>query len=254
MRDRTRLLTLAACAGLAVAGCAGEREGRASAPLETTVVLEEQPLDLDQRADGARIVGRLEPVPPNADPDRVLVIQLLRDGASIAQELAPGLDGMRVVDARFVGDAVVTIGADHVLRVHAGGRTAELDSHAYEPLSVAGTAVAYVRGELPFFEVARADVATGAVVAVTQGMAPAWSPALTPDGRAIVFVSGAEGSPRFYRIDGTGTRALPPTARTPSSPIAPRFEDGLLVFHDEQGQAWVDLERGAIVRSSGGVR
>lgn len=203
---------------------------------------------LDQGAGGARIVGRLEPFPPNADPERVLVIRA--EGTPLAAQL----DGARVVDARFVGDAVVTIGPDHVMRVHTQAGATELDTQAYEPMSVAGSRIAYVRGEPPFLELARADVATGTAVTLTSGMAPAWSPALTPDGEAIVFVSGAAGSPRLYRIEGAGQpEALPQTARTPASPIAPRFEDGLLVFEDEQGTAWLDVDRGRIVRTTAQV-
>ena len=208
---------------------------------------------LDQHADGARLVGRVEPVPPDSDADRVIVLRVVAGDGTCA----PGLEGARVTDARFVGDDVVTIGADRVLRLHAqGGQVAELDTEAYEPLSVAGSQVAYVRGEMPFFEVARADVRTGVVAAVTSGMAPAWSPALTPDGSAIVFVSGAEGAPRLYRVQGSGApRALAPSARTPSSPIAPRFvtEPGhgeVLVFEDEQGRVWLDLAQGQVVRTA----
>jgi len=207
---------------------------------------------LDQRADGARLFGQIEPVPPNSDADRVIALRVVGPAASL-----PGLEGARVTDARFVGDDVVTIGADYVLRVHfAGGEVVALDSEVFAPLSVAGTQLAYARGDAPFFEISRADVRTGAVQSVSEGMAPAWSPALTPDGRAIVFVSAIEGSPRLYRAEGSGEpRALAPTARTPSSPIAPRFvtepgEGELLVFEDEAGRVWLEPEQGRVVRTA----
>jgi hypothetical protein len=259
MEGMTRWLgAVCVCVSLGLgAGCeTGELEGAegargaledsvAPAPTVTAPAFEAARV-LDQRADGARIVGRLEPFPPNADPERVLVIS----GQGIAPAIAAQLAGARVVDARFTGDAVVSIGPDHVLRLHTQAGVTELDTHAYGPMSVAGTQVAYARGEMPFFELARADVATGAVATITTNMAPAWSPAFTPDG-AIVFVSGAGGSPRLYRVEGSGApEALPQTARTPASPIAPRFEDGLLVFEDEQGTAWLDLEQGRVVRTS----
>lgn len=264
MEGMIRLGAMCACVSLVLAaGCESGDHGAARGALEDSVapavpdptlpaptVIEPALGDervLDRRADGARITGHLEPFPPNADPERVLVIHTRGLPAAIATQL----EGARVVDARFVGDAVATIGPDHVLRLHTQAGVSELDHEAYAPMSVAGARIAYVRGEMPFFEVARADTTTGAASALTTNMAPAWSPALTPDGETVVFVSGAGGSPRLYRIEGSGApEALPETARTPASPIAPRFEDGLLVFEDEQGTAWLDLEQGRIVRTS----
>jgi hypothetical protein len=80
-------------------------------------------------------------------------------------------------------------------------------------------------------------------------MNPAWSPALTPDGTAIVFVSGIEGTARLYRAENGEVRPLPPTERTPSAPVAPRFEEGLLHFVDHLGDVWLDPERGEVVRT-----
>ena len=234
---------------LALAAC---HAGTAPRPERTELVQgpgDSEPA-LDRRADGARIVGNAAPPPPHTDAEPITTVQVVRDGASIATEIDPSLDGAPVLHARFVADGVVTIGADHVLRWHARGRARELDRGAYGPISVAGSRIAYVRGAAPFLELARADVESGTTVGLTQGMAPTWSPALTPDGGAIVFVSGVQGTPRFYRIDGDGApRALAPTQRTPGSPVAPRFDGELLVFDDAYGRAWVDLEQGQIVRT-----
>ncbi|MDQ3034264.1 MAG: hypothetical protein M3Y87_17785 [Myxococcota bacterium] len=266
------VISLGICAVLGV-GCGTAEPARQSEALQTAPAPEVAPSEgaideprvdgqivLDERADGARLIGRIEPVPANADPERAVVLRVLGDGASIASDIDPALDGARILDARFAGNGVVTIGTDHTLRAHAHGRAIELDTNAYGPLSVAGATVAYVRGHAPMLELARADVSSGTTVALTQDMSPVWSPALTPDGRSIVFVSAAEGTPRFYRIDGDGApRALPPTTRTPGSPIGPRFETDdvegeLLVFDDELGTAWVDLEQGRIVRTTEGAR
>lgn len=215
----------------------------APAPAREPVLLAEPlapgEIVLDQRADGARIVGTIEPVRPNTDAERVVAIR------AIAAELEP----MRALDARFAADGIVTIGTDHVLCFHRRGAIAQLDTEVYGPISVAGSRVAYVTGAAPLLELARADVSTGQAITLTSGMSPAWSPALTPDGRSIVFVSGVSGTPRFYRVDGEGPpRALAPTARTPGSPIGPRFEGDLLRFDDELGTAWLDLAEGRIVR------
>lgn len=217
-----------------------ERSASLEAPLVHASGAREVTLDV---RDAVRLVGVLEEAPADSDADRVLVLHV-SGGASID----PALEGARVLDARFVDEGIATIGTDHVLRLHRNGHAIELDQLVEPPLSVAVGALAYARGYPPNLEIARIDLATGTAVAVTQGMNPAWSPALTPDGSAIVFVSGLEGTARFYRSEDGAIRALPRTERTPSAPVAPRFEDGLLHFADEQGEVWVDLERGAVVR------
>lgn len=193
-------------------------------------------LVLDRRGDGATLRGVPVPLPPETDADRVLVLQAELQGRAID----PTLDGARVLDARFVGArAVVTVGADHVLRVHEDGAAIELDRDVEAPLSVSGTVLAYGRGDMPFFELARADVATRTTSAWTSGMAPVWSPALSADGREAIFVSGASGAPRLHRIGANGVAtALAEAAAFPSSLRAPRWEGGTLRFEDESGRAW----------------
>jgi hypothetical protein len=192
---------------------------------------------LDRRDDGATLTGRPERALAESDPERVLVL-VARDGAGNALAEAE-LEGARVLDARFAGETIVTLGADHVLRAHRDGLVSTLDAGVEAPLSasVSGTIVAYARGEMPTFELARVDVATGEAEALTDAMAPVWSPALSPDGRQIVFVSGATGSPRLYRIEGGGTPTLlPDVGAFPSSLRAPRWdESGTLTFEDEAG-------------------
>ena len=186
---------------------------------------------LDQRGD-ARIVGRVEPAPPNGDPDRVLTLR----GA--------GLDGRRALDARFVGDRIVVLDSDHVLRVIDDAGEVELDRAVEAPLSVAGGAVAYVRGEMPFFEAARAVPATGEVTAVADSIRPAWSPALSPDGARMVFATSAPGRPRLY-LPGRGYVDAP---RVPTSPGGPVWLGDTLALADEAGVAFVDLSTGQVVR------
>lgn len=209
---------------------------------------------LDRRADGARLMGRLEPVPENADPDRVLRLQ-----ASGAQ-LPSALHDARVLDARFApDDALVVLGTDHVLRIHlASGAELVLDGQVEPPLSLVGQRVAYVRGARPDLEVAVADLSSGAVDTLTEGMAPAWSPALSPEGTHVLFVSAREGSPALYVAPTAGgpPRALPPTERFPTAPVAPRWEGGALRFWDERGEHVLPLAEGldALPTSPGGAR
>lgn len=237
-----------------LAACATPPETPASAPLTVDDAPQAPSLAapqarevLDRRGDGALITGLLEPAPADSDPERVLVLS----AEPALRAIDPALEGARVLDARFVGDdTIVTVGADHVLRAHAGGGSRELDAEVEAPLSVAGTTLAYARGDMPFFELARADVATGEVRAWTEGMAPVWSPALSPDGREAIFVSGAAGAPRLHRIAADGAPiALPALDRFPSSPRAPRWQDGTLTFEDETGAtALLDVATGRLVQ------
>lgn len=181
---------------------------------------------LDRRADGAVIRGALLPALRDTDEEPVYRISL---------DVEPSLDGTSVLAAAFVEGGIVTVGPDHVLRMHRGGEVTELDSEALGPLSVAGTRVAYVRGVMPSYELALADVATGEARALTTDMAPVWSPALAANGD-VVFVSGVSGAPRLHRIAGGVTQRLEETPFFPSSLRAPRFDGSVLSFEDETGQ------------------
>lgn len=188
-------------------------------------------IELDRRADGATLFGTLEPFPENADPDRVLVLRTAGLPGS-------ALDGARVLDARFAASGIVVLGADHELvLLRPDGTRVTLDTEAEGPLSVEADRVAYVRGQMPEYELALADLPSLSARTVTQGMAAVWSPALSQDGTEVVFVSSVTGSPRLYRMPASGgePRLLPPSDRFPSSPFAPRWEGNVLRFEDERG-------------------
>jgi hypothetical protein len=104
-----------------------------------------------------------------------------------------------------------------------------------------GRHLVYCRGDGPDAEVFRAD--DGRVRAVTTGMAPVWSPAISPDGRAVVFVSAASGVPALYRVDAdapprqltnVGVRArpgvVPALAPYPDAMTPPLLGRVFLVF------------------------
>jgi len=188
---------------------------------------------LDRRPDGAALFATVLPAPIGGDPERVMTLRA---------DAFPGLDGRRVLDARFADDGVVTLGADHVLRfARADGTETELDAAAEGPLSVVGELVAYTRGEMPFFELARANVRTSAIEELTNGLAPVWSPALSADGREVVFASSASGHPTLMRLGATGELTTLASTRTPSSPRAPTWTGDLLTFEDETGTTTVDV-------------
>ncbi|MBZ0120400.1 MAG: hypothetical protein K8H88_25640 [Sandaracinaceae bacterium] len=214
----------------------------AAAPREGEILLD--------GLEGRALYGRVLPAVPDGDPDRVLVLRT---------SFASALDGTEVLDARFVQGQLVTLGVDHVLRLHAlqtglqagvqDSEAVELDGEVVAPLSVAGPYVAYARGIAPNLEIARADVSTGAIDAMTSGMQPAWSPALSSDGREVIFVSGASGEPRLYRSSGSQAILLP-RSRFPTMPRAPRWEGRTLLFEDEAGLARIDLGTGQTLRAN----
>ena len=103
---------------------------------------------------------------------------------------------------------------------------------------------------ISFYELALADVESGAVIALTRDMAPAYSPAISPSGDALVFVSTVSGAAELYRLDaraGAQPQPLVHSERTPSSALAPRWDgDSTLTFDDEAGRVSLDLATGAL--------
>jgi hypothetical protein len=191
---------------------------------------------LEERTDGAHLYGTVQPMLLDTDEEPVWVIRTELDG----QPVEPALEGARVRDASFLPHGMVLIGEDHVLRSCIDGEMHDLDGEALGPLSIGGDAdgpvVAYVRGSMPFYELARADIGQGVAGAITTDMAPVWSPAVSPDGRQIVFVSGITGVPRLYRIaEGGRPELLPETDSFPSSLGAPQFDGTTLRYEDETG-------------------
>jgi hypothetical protein len=198
-------------------------------------------LVLDLASDGSALVARVEPALPDSDGDRIVVARVLgADGRD-----HPVLGGQRVVEARFVGGGwpLLVIDTQHALvRVAAPGAAPEtLGQSVYGPLSLSddGRVAAYTRGDPPFLEVVHHTLATGQTVAVAPGVAPAWCPALSPDGREIVFVATTEGRPRWWR-GVVGERvgvweAVGADAPFATGPSAPRVYGDALVFENEAG-------------------
>ena len=244
----------------ASSGCTSDRATLASAPIapiapiapvEPSPYYDENPTDpvrpaeytaigdellLEERTDGARLYGVVQPMLMDTDDEAVWVIRTELNG----QPVEAALEHARVRDATFLAHGMVIIGEDHVLRSCIDGEMRELDAEALGPLSVGGDApgavVAYVRGSMPFYELARAEIEQGVGGAITTDMAPVWSPAVSPDGRQIIFVSGITGEPRLYRIvEGGSPELLPPTDSFPSSLGAPHFDGTTLTYEDETG-------------------
>ncbi len=205
--------------------------------------LEADRIELDQRGD-AVLRGRVLPVLEHTDSGRILSLE-----STLSGSLGDALEGLLVQDARFLGFGAVVIDENHALVVYDEvGHGRVLDHEAYGPLSVAEGVVAYTRGSPPDLELARAYPSRGVVETLTVGMAPVWSPALSDDGREVVFVSGVAGLPRLHRRTASGAlAALPVSARVPSAPTAPIWRGTELIFEDERGVVALDLPTGDVL-------
>jgi hypothetical protein len=205
-------------AGPAPRAAAGDAPGSAPA---LRLAPDEHLVDL--RDDGAALVGREEPVPENADPLRLL--RLLWIEAGVARPWT--YDGVPVQAARFGPDGGVWVATRErqLVWLSAPGAEPETrDEDVLAPLSVSvdRRVVAYARGVVPELEIARAEHGVGRAAALTRGLAPAWAPALSADGRRIRFVSAAEGAPALYEVSlNAGVRLLLGPDRLPGFPVGP---------------------------------
>jgi hypothetical protein len=221
-----------------------------SAPETRTQALEERDIAarsilLDARAEGvhgerAMLRATPEPVREGTDAYRTMVLGEAPSKLGIKS-------GTRVLDAQFVEDGVVILGADHVLRHHTERGIKEIATNALGPLSVAGDRVAYVHGEAPDLLLAVADLESGESTQIAPTLAPVWSPALSQDGEQVIFVASFEGRPHFFRADMKGNlESIPTGLRTPSAPVAPIWMGDELLFQDERGVVRFALETASI--------
>ncbi len=218
-----------------------DSSGAATAALETPDPAPAGPIvALDVGID-----ARVKDAPPNGDPDRVL---------ALTAPLADLPAGSEVLDAHWVAGRALVLHPDHSLWVHEQGGRRRVDDRVEAPLSVREGSVAYVRGEMPFFEVVLLAELDGTPEQLTEGYGPAWNPALGPD-RQVVFVSSREGRPELYRVrPGQSPERLQAEGAFPSSVHAPVFDGATLRFEDELGQAHALAIRAASDDSPGALR
>lgn len=210
------LTALAGCAAEPVEPSPGAESAAATSALEAP----------DLADDG--IEAEVLAAPPNGDPDRVLALS-----APVADLPA----GTPILDARRVDGRVLVLHPDHSLWLHDAVGRRHLDDGVEAPLSVQGGSVAYVRGEMPFFEVVLLPAIDGAPQQLTEGWAPAWNPALGPD-QTVVFASSRDGQPAIYRVRPGQTPVLVASQGAfPSSLHAPTFDGVTLRFESEDGTA-----------------
>lgn len=206
-------------------------------------------LVLDARTDGTVLLARVDPAPPRADPIRTLRVRRLAGGRPTPWSG----DGLALQDARLLPDGgALVLTTDGTLWSLAtpAGTLQPLDRGVVAPLGVTpdGRRAAYVRGELPDYEVVRLEVATGRIEAPAPTFTAAWCPAPTPDGRGVTFASSVSGYPELYRLDDGQARPRRLTSRReaarppplPTGPTAPVWLGELLLFEDGTGLQLVD--------------
>lgn len=180
-----------------------------------------QSLVLDADAEpGRTLVATPQPAPPGTDLPLRLQVELRRAGTRADS----ALDGEFWRFARLLpGDRFLGVTPSGELWLSGLANAPDapavfIDEGVTGAVATSpdGRHLVYCRGDGPDAEVFRAD--DGRVRAVTTGMAPVWSPAISPDGRSVVFVSAASGVPALYRVDAdtpprqltnVGVRALP---------------------------------------------
>ena len=172
-----------------------------------------QTLVLDATGD-TRLVATIQPAPENGDPALHLSAHVERHGKAVPT----ALDGRDVSFARLLPDgrflAITPAGALQIGALRPGAvsdgavqnddRVFTLDTGVFGAVGTSpdGRHWVYCKGaggDTADGEVYRID--DGRVRRVTSGMAPAWSPAISPDGRRVVFVSAYSGVPVLYVQD-----------------------------------------------------
>jgi hypothetical protein len=194
-------------------------------------------LALDVSVDGDILAGTLTPPPPQSDADRLLSVRWLsRDGAPRPWRFARE----DVLEARFVAhsSAVLVLTREHKLvrldRPESEG--VELDRDVLGPLSLdrAGRTVAYVRGEMPDYQVIRTEIFAGAPRPLAPELVPAWCPTIVDD--EVIVVASPEGTPALYRLrEGRAPErwTLAPETPLPTGPSAVVVRDRTLVYESD---------------------
>lgn len=203
-------------------------------PSQALIILDKR---INAQEEPELIAGRLQEVKPGTDAPRVIVLEQVPKDLGLAP-------GQRVLDAQFVEDGAVVLGDDQVLMHYSGGHTRQLDVEVLGPLSVASNKVAYVRGLPPDLSLATVELDEGEPKLHAPALTTVWSPALSEDGKALIFAATYEGRARLFRLAiGDEPKLLRKGGPMPSSPVAPQWRHDHLVFEHEQGVVLLDLRQ-----------
>lgn len=255
-RLRARPWHLCACALLftaAIVGCTesppevsqvGKSGGETTSTSYKGLAADTAILDVDGSKESAArtLAGFVVPTRTRTDALRTVVLSEVPDGLD-------SLSGQAVLDAQFVDDGAVVLGADHVLRHYTPTGERELASDVLGPLSTAAGRVAFVHGMPPDLRLAVIDLEAGETRALASELTTVWSPALSPDGREVIVAASEDGRPQLFRVDPTGNvHTLADFGAIPSSPTAPIWRDGRLTFEDDElGVVQFDLVRHEVI-------
>lgn len=209
---------------------------------------------LEASEDGAAIVGRARPVPPQSSARLVFDAELL--DSSGARKPLPITGGLQ--DARFApppSKLVALLDQRDALWLwdRGSGQAAVIEQEAFPGFAFSHDArlIAYARGSGPELDAWLRELETGATRALTNEGAPVWGFAFSPDDRRLVFVDSREGFPCLMTIalDGTGlarltNRGLTAERLSAGAQLAP-FPDG------RRPPIWSN--RGVFVEAQSGV-
>jgi hypothetical protein len=207
--------------------------------------------------DGEVLVGRPLAVPENSDADRTLSVRWLARG----EHRRFAYDQQPVLEAYFVAHShdVVLLTTGHQLHVidASSGQDRTLASSVYGPLSLdrLGHHVAYTYGEPPELRVAVTALATGDTTTLDAQLYPSWSPALSEDGRSVVFVASPDASAHFYRWTretGAVQWRVDAAVPFPTGPTAP-IRLGDRMTYQSDGELCTINESGAMVQRVPGL-
>jgi hypothetical protein len=205
---------------------------------------------LDVSRTGELLLARELPVPPQSDADRLLEVRWV--GAQGSRVWT--FDSEPVLEARFVpsSNALLVLTREHKLvRVEhperPGDAPIELDRDALGPLSIdgAGRYVVYTRGEMPDYQLVRAEIATGQTLALAPTLIPAWCPTILPDASEVLVVASPTGTPAFYRVrEGRAPERweLAPDTPLPTGPSAAIIVDRTIVYQSDDAVVSLGLD------------
>lgn len=215
--------------------------------------------------EGDRVLAGLpDDAPPNADPVMRMDVRLFVGGQRAPWPAA----AQPAAHARLLpGGRALAVTPRGALLLVEGDVARPLDVDVVGPIGASpdGTLLVYCKGEAPDLDVWRLDLGAGATPArVATDLAPAWSPAIAPDG-SVVVASARSGFPALWRIEAGGTPVqltnrdvtasvgVPPVLSPFPASLTPTLFDGeRVVFEGEAGVVVADRD-GRVLRQTPGA-
>lgn len=246
------ILTFALCAGCndVEKSVQSRPVALTAAPVQTLPNLAEGTVLLALHPKVGSITGVPYAPPPDADPDRILAAVL--NGTTPLKNLGD------VEDAKFLADgSLVLVNRAHELIHVTDAAQNVVATHAYAPLSVVGTRVAFTTGSaMPDFQAAVHDVSSGKTWVAPREFMPAWAPVLSDEGSHILFTSGHTGTATLVTADlrtEDVVEDVRPIALPPAGPNAPIWQGDTLLYESEEGLRRLNLRTDEIQVLSGSL-